>query len=105
MRTSKKDRLSWISTKMFLQGTSSLPNCIDENDKRLLLLSSLKAAERQKRLQPEIVLNRDIALRSRLRKYKRGGQLMTASVSETDKKLILQVFADSPQGLLNEKDS
>ena len=70
-----------------------------------LLLHALQAAAMIAAEQPNIDPMSARALRNKLRKYKRQGVMMVASIKDDDKRRLRMVLDDLPMGMLSEGDS
>jgi hypothetical protein len=74
-------------------------------DRKRFMLLALQAAVAFSGVQPDITLGEHKTFRNHLRKYKRGGVIMTATVSELDRVRLRKVLREIPQGLLGAGDS
>ena len=73
--------------------------------KRHFVLLALQVASAIAMTQPDITITETKNLRNRLRRYKRGGQMMTGAISKEDRVRLRKVLDDVPQGLLAVGDS
>ena len=71
-----------------------------QGSRRRVLLQALAAAQKIETQMPSIDLIGQQSICKDLRKYKRGGQIMTAKVSEEDRARLLQVLEDLPTSCL-----